>query len=154
MALADTRPAGAPLGSLAEDERLHVLVVDDQEVVHWGFRALLARRAWVESYAAAASVDAALEAAAREQPHVALVGGALSVPSAAELIRGLAAVSPRTRVLLVVARGSVSARAARVAGARGLVPRQWPARDIADAARMVGLGMTVFAPTRRPAPCG
>jgi len=42
--------------------------------------------------------------------------------------------------------GRVSSRAARSAGAYGFVPKHWPARDIAKAARMVGLGMTVFAP--------
>ena len=34
-------------------ESLRVLVVDDHDVVHWGFRLLLERQAWVESCAAA-----------------------------------------------------------------------------------------------------
>src|SRR5919107_1468712 len=75
-----------PPGGLEEGRRLRVLVVDDQEVVHWGFKTLMATN------------------------------------------------------------GRVSARAARAAGAFGFVPKHWPAQDIANAARMVGLGMTVFAP--------
>jgi two-component system response regulator DesR len=49
-------------------------------------------------------------------------------------------------VLLIAPPGGLTARAAKAAGADGFVPRDWPARDIANAARMVGLGMTVYAP--------
>jgi two-component system response regulator DesR len=37
-------------------------------------------------------------------------------------------------------------------GASGFVPKGWGARDIAGAARMVGLGMTVFAPESEQPP--
>ena len=37
---------------MAEDERsperLRVLVVDDHDVVHWGFRLMLTQQSWVE----------------------------------------------------------------------------------------------------------
>ncbi len=123
-----------------------MLVVDDQEVVHWGFKTLLARRAWVEGYAAAATTAEAVELAARDQPDVALVAATVGDDSGAEVIRRLTEVSPATRVLLMASSGRVSARGARAAGAFGFVPKHWPAQDIANAARMVGLGMTVFAP--------
>jgi len=123
-----------------------VLVVDDQEVVHWGFKTLLARRTWVEAYAAASTTDEALEIAARDQPDVALVGATVGFDSGAEVTRQLHEVSPDTRVLLMASNGRISARAARAAGAFGFVPKHWPAQDIANAARMVGMGMTVFAP--------
>jgi two-component system response regulator DesR len=121
-------------------------VVDDQEVVHWGFKMLLARRTWVESYCAVASAAEAVEVAARERPHVALVGGVVGTDSGAHVTRELHAASPDTRVLLMAMGGGVTARGARAAGAYGYVPKHWPAQDIANAARMVGLGMTVFAP--------
>jgi two-component system response regulator DesR len=141
------QPAVLPLPNGAEDgRRLRVLVVDDQEVVHWGFKTLLSRRAWVEGYAAAASTDEALEIAARDHPHVALVGAVVGYDSGAEVTRQLREVSPETRVLLMASSGRISARGARAAGAFGFVPKHWPAQDIANAARMVGLGMTVFAP--------
>jgi DNA-binding NarL/FixJ family response regulator len=126
--------------------RLRVLVVDDQEVIHWGFKMLLARRTWVESYCAVATAAEAIEVAAREDPHVALVGGIVGTESGAQITRELHDVSPGTRVLLMAMGGGVTARGARAAGASGYVPKDWPARDIANAARMVGLGMTVFAP--------
>src|SRR3954447_3403130 len=129
-----------------EGRRLRVLVVDDQEVVHWGFKTLLARRTWVESYCAASSTEEALEIAAREHPDVALVGAVVGYDSGAEVTRQLHEVSAETRVLLMATNGRISARAARAAGASGFVPKHWPAQDIANAARMVGLGMTVFAP--------
>jgi two-component system response regulator DesR len=129
-----------------DQRRLRVLVVDDQEVVHWGFKSLFGRRTWVESYCAAATVDEALELAAREHPHVALVGAAVGLESGAEVTRRLYEASPATRVLVMASDGRVSSRAARAAGAYGFVPKHWPAQDIANAARMVGLGMTIFAP--------
>jgi DNA-binding NarL/FixJ family response regulator len=125
--------------------RLRVLVVDDHEVVLWGFRALLARRSWVESYSAAATPAEALRAAGRGRPHVALVAALVGTETGTDITRGIADASPSTRVLLMESGGRLSPRAARAAGARGFVPKRWPAQDIADAARMVGLGMTVFA---------
>ena len=33
-----------------DDRRLRVLVVDDHDVVHWGFRVLLGEQPWVERF--------------------------------------------------------------------------------------------------------
>jgi two-component system response regulator DesR len=128
------------------ERRLSVLVVDDQEVIHWGFKMLLSRRTWVASYCAVATAGEAVEIAERDQPDVALVGALVGYDSGAQITRELRDVSPGTRVLLMAMGGGVTARAARAAGAFGYVPKHWPAKDIANAARMVGLGMTVFAP--------
>jgi DNA-binding NarL/FixJ family response regulator len=128
------------------DRKLRVLVVDDHEVVHWGFKSLLGRRSWVGRYSAAATMADALEVAQRERPHVALVASSVGSDSCADVTRRLRTASPETRVLVIADDGRVSPRAARSAGAYGFVPKQWPARDIANAARLVGLGMTVFAP--------
>jgi DNA-binding NarL/FixJ family response regulator len=147
VATTHPQPAGlTPPSASEEQRRLRVLVVDDQEVVHWGFKTLLARRTWVEGYAAASTTEEALVIAARDQPHVALVGAVVGFDAGTEITRQLHDVSPGTRVLLMATSGRVSARAARAAGAFGFVPKHWPAQDIANAARMVGLGMTVFAP--------
>src|SRR3954447_4754650 len=88
--------------------RLRVLVVDDQEVVHWGFKMLLARRTWVEGYCAASTAEEALELASRERPHVALVGAAVGLDSAAEITRRLYEVSPLTRVLVMASDERIS----------------------------------------------
>ena len=50
------------------------------------------------------------------------------------------------RVLLISGAGRMSAAAARAAGASGFVSKDWEASEIARAVRMVGLGMTMFAP--------
>jgi DNA-binding NarL/FixJ family response regulator len=144
--LATSSPQPLPTRRARDRQRrLRVLVVDDQELVHWGFKTLLGRRTWVESYSAAASTRTAVELAAEELPDVALVAGAVGSDPAIEVIGRLLAVSPDTRVLIMASDGRVSARSARAAGACGYVPKSWPARDLANAARMVGLGMTVFA---------
>ena len=49
-----------------------------------------------------------------------------------------------TRVLLISGAGRISPAAARAAGASGFVPKEWPAREIAQAVQLVGRGMTVF----------
>ena len=41
--MSDARPE-AP----ADERRLRVLVVDDHDVVHWGFRLMLGQMSWVE----------------------------------------------------------------------------------------------------------
>jgi two-component system response regulator DesR len=106
---------------------------------------LLSRRTWVESYCAVASPDEAVEVASREQPHVAIVSSLVGTESGAYITRLLEEASPGTRVLVMALAGGMTARGARAAGASGYVPKDWPAQDIANAARMVGLGMTVFA---------
>jgi len=127
---------------------LRVLVVDDHDVVHWGFRLLLDRQPWVEHCAAARDPEEALAAAERLQPHVALVDLFLGAESGAELTKELKARSPRTRVLLISGAGRVSRGVATAAGASGFVSKDWGAPDVVKAVRMVALGMEVFGPQR------
>ena len=136
--------AGTPAGGDAE--RLHVLVVDDHDVVHWGLRLLLERQPWVASYQVARTAPGALELAERVRPHVALVDLLLGEDSGAELCEEIRAVSPRTRVLLISGAGRVSPAVARASGASGFVSKDWGAGDIVRAVRMVSLGMDVFEP--------
>lgn len=123
---------------------LRVLVADDHDVVHWGFRLLLERQTWVRQCAAATTADEALELAERMQPDVALVDLFLGEASGAELTAELLARSPETRVLLISGAGTVSRGVARAAGASGFVSKDWGAPDIVKAVRMVGLDMEVF----------
>ena len=128
--------------------RLRVLVADEQEIVHWGFRSLLTGEDWVERYLPAKTAQEALELARMHEPHVALVDVLVGEDSGAGLCQRMREVSPRTRVLLMARGGGISAQSARAAGAFGSVPKDWSAQDLAGAARMVALGMTVFAPDR------
>jgi two-component system response regulator DesR len=123
-----------------------VLVVDEHEIVHWGFRSLLNDQHWVDRYVQATSADQALELARRHEPHVAVVDVQVGEESGAVLCQRLGEACPRTRVLLMSRGGGITAQSARAAGAFGSVPKDWNAKDLASAARMVALGMTVFAP--------
>jgi DNA-binding NarL/FixJ family response regulator len=132
------------------ERRLRVLVVDDHDVVHWGFRVLLERQPWVERCLAARSRQEALDLAARAKPDVALVDLLLGNESGAELCESLRAEFPDTKVLLVSGAGTISPAAARAAGASGFVSKDWGAPDVVKAVRMVGLGMDVFTPAAAP----
>jgi DNA-binding NarL/FixJ family response regulator len=135
-------------------ERLRVLVVDDHDVVHWGFRLMLTQQPWVERCVSALSGAEALELVVRYRPHVALVDLFIGEESGAEVCERLRAAEPATRVLLFSGAGEISPRAARAAGASGFAYKDWPARRIASAVRMVGLGKTVFERHDRQAALG
>src|SRR4030081_4015624 len=68
-----------------ENRRLRVLVVDDHDVVHWGFRVLLGEQPWVERYLAARTGAEALELTRTFEPHVALVDLFLAGESGADV---------------------------------------------------------------------
>jgi DNA-binding NarL/FixJ family response regulator len=127
-------------------ERLRVLVVDDHDVVHWGFRLMLTQQPWVARCLSAHNGPEALALARRYEPHVALVDLFIGEESGAEICGQLRASQPLTRVLLFSGAGEISPQAARAAGASGFAYKDWPARRIASAVRSVGLGKTVFPP--------
>ena len=126
--------------------RLRVLIVDDHDVVHWGFRQMLGNQPWVERTLSSRSGEEAYALAERYKPDVALVDLFLGEESGAEVCQQLRERSPATKVLLISGAGRISPEAARDAGASGFIPKDWGAADIARAVRMVGLGMTVFQP--------
>jgi DNA-binding NarL/FixJ family response regulator len=136
--------------SRATARRLRVLVVDDHEVVHWGFRLMLGEQPWVERCLSARNGEEALALTRRYGPHVALVDLFVGQESGAEISERLRATSPATSVLLISGAGRISPNAAKAAGAAGFISKDWPAADIARAVRMVGLGGTVFRPHEAP----
>src|ERR1017187_9754484 len=135
-------------------ERLSVLVVDDHDVVHWGFRLMLTQQPWVERCLSAHSGREAIALAIRYRPHVALVDLFIGEESGAEVCEQLRAAEPAPRVLLFSGAGEISPHAARAAGASGFAYKDWPARRIASAVRLVGLGKTVFERHDRPGALG
>ncbi len=137
----------------ATERRLRVLVVDDHDVVHWGFRVMLGEQPWVQRCLAARSGAEALELLRSFRADVALVDLFLAGESGADVCDSIRRASPSTRVLLISGAGRMSPAAARAAGASGFVSKDWEARDVARAVRAVGMGMTMFAPTsEQPAP--
>jgi len=134
-----------------EGTGLRVLVVDDHDIVHWGFRLLLERQPWVERCLAARNGQEAVALAVEAKPQVALVDLFLGGQSGAEICEELRSVSPQTKILLISGAGTISPGAARAAGASGFVSKDWGAPDVGKAVRMVGLGMDVFVPTQETA---
>jgi two-component system response regulator DesR len=130
----------------APAHRLRVLVVDDHDVVHWGFRVMLSELPWVERCLSARNGEEAIALARRHEPDVALVDLFVGEESGPEICEQLHLVRRGVKVLLISGAGRISAEAARACGATGFVPKDWPAADIARAVRMVGLGMSMFEP--------
>ncbi len=131
-----------------------MLVVDDHDVVHWGFRLMLTQQPWVQRCLSAHSGREALSLAARYRPHVALVDLFIGEESGAEVCELIREREPNTRVLLFSGAGEISPRAARAAGASGFAYKDWPAPRIASAVHSVGLGKTVFEPHDRQGALG
>jgi DNA-binding NarL/FixJ family response regulator len=145
------QPGGT--GQVLDARKLRVLVVDDHDVVHWGFRLLLGEQPWVERCVAARTGAEALELTRRFRPHVALVDLFLAGESGADVCESIRAASAGTRVLLISGAGRMSPAAARAAGASGFISKDLEAHEVARAVRMVGLGMTMFPPKgQQPAP--
>jgi DNA-binding NarL/FixJ family response regulator len=138
---------------MSDDPRLRVLVVDDHDVVHWGFRLLLERQSWVERCVTAGGAAEAIAQARRLRPDVALIDLLLQDESGAELCEELHSALPDTHILLISGVGSISPAVARRAGASGFVSKELGAGDIVKAVRMVALGMEVFGRSEeRPDP--
>jgi DNA-binding NarL/FixJ family response regulator len=129
-----------------EQVRLRVLVVDDHDVVHWGFRVLLTEQPWVERCLAARTANEALALTATFRPHVALVDLFLGQDYGADLCREIRETSPETRVLLISGAGRMAPAAARAAGASGFISKDSGAREVVAAVRTVSSGMTTFPP--------
>ncbi len=136
---------------LEDQRRLRILVVDDHDVVHWGFRLMLGQMPWVERCLSARTGTEALAMCRRYEPHVALVDLFLGDESGPEICERLRAEAPAPRVLLMSGAGGISPRAARGAGAAGFISKDWSATEIAKMVRMAGAGMEVFAQAHNPA---
>jgi DNA-binding NarL/FixJ family response regulator len=116
----------APRGS----NRTSVLVVTDEELLHWGLRALLTRQAWSGDYFAAPGIEAAVPVVERRAPKIAVIDvGVLGEEPAADC-RRLMAARPGLRIVLLSAAGAMSSATVRAHGAVGFVSRAWPARDL------------------------
>lgn len=124
--------------------KLRLLVIDDHEVVQWGFRLLFAQLPWVERCLGARSGKEALELCGRYEPHVALLDLFLQGESGVELCAKLRAQAPAPRVILMSGAGTIAPRAARGAGAAAFISKERSAREIAQVVRVVGEGGDYF----------
>ena len=81
-----------------DGRRMRVLVVDDHDVVHWGFRVLLGEQPWVERCLAARTGEEALELVRRFEPDVALIDLFVGRESGVDVCQAIRRASPGTRV--------------------------------------------------------
>jgi DNA-binding NarL/FixJ family response regulator len=131
----------------AEDvgQRIKVLVLDDEELVHWGFRVLLSNQPWAERCLPAHDLDVAAELAERFEPHVALVDVGMLGDDPCAVCRRLSEACPRMRILLLSAADAVPMSSVRAAGAAGYICRAWGARDLLRSIRMASAGLSPVA---------
>ena len=99
--------------------RLRVLVADEQEIVHWGFRSLLTAQDWVERYIGAQTAEEAIELVRAHEPHVAMIDVVVGEDSGAALCQRIREVCPRTRVLLMSRNGAITAGCVGAVGGNG-----------------------------------
>ncbi|MGE5617304.1 MAG: response regulator transcription factor [Candidatus Woesearchaeota archaeon] len=145
-AVAPPSPSPAPPGRC----RVRVLLLDDEEIVHWGFRLLLANQPWAERCIPARDAASALQLAWRFEPHVALIDTGTLEGSPAGFCRELTRACAQARILLLTHTDAVAPSTIRALGASGFVSRSWAARDLLQAIRRASVGLAV-APCRPPA---
>ena len=118
-----------------------MLVVDDHDVVHWGFRLLLAEQPWVKRCLAAGDPRRRVELTRRYDPDVALVDLFLGERSGAELCTSIPSESPRDEGAADLRRRLDLAPAPRkAAGASGFVSKDSSAGAVAAAVRRWAAG--------------
>lgn len=122
---------------------VRVLILDDEEIVHLGFRLLLENEPWADGCLTATDADSALELARRFEPDVALIDTGALDREAAVLCRGLTRVSGRTHVLLLTHAEAIPPSTVRAAGALGFVSRGWSASVLLQAIRMASHGLSI-----------
>jgi DNA-binding NarL/FixJ family response regulator len=128
--------------------RARVLIVDDEEIVHWGFRLLLGHQSWAERCIPALDADTALELTRRWEPHLAVVDTNAIDREPDVFAHALTAACQRTRMLLLTAGEAVSPSTVRAFGACGYVSRSWTARQMLATMRAASFGVTPDPPHR------
>ncbi len=122
-----------------------VLVVHDQELLHYGWRLLLSRQDWVSKCLAARTPAEAVEVAAHRQPTVAVLDLDARRHHIADDVASLREAAPNMAVLLVSGNSVIGARAVSAIGAAGVVDRRVTAQDLASAVRAIASGKRLFA---------
>jgi DNA-binding NarL/FixJ family response regulator len=114
-----------------------ILLVDDHEVVHWGYRRALLRSSWVTSCHSAFGPARALVLAREVQPDLAIVDVTLGPYTGVALARQL---SRNCRVLLLCAEGRVPLERLVASGAVGVVGKGWTVSRFVETVRLAAAG--------------
>jgi DNA-binding NarL/FixJ family response regulator len=134
--------------SIASDleptRQVRVLVVDDDELIQAGIRAVLTQQSWVGQCYGAGSLETAVVAARRWQPSIALVELSVAGRPGIEVSRALSAAHPHMRMLLMSRVGRISRTVARANGGHGFISKSIGAAAVAEAVRLLSQGRSVF----------
>jgi DNA-binding NarL/FixJ family response regulator len=126
---------------------IHVLLVDDHEVVRRGLRELLSDEPDIEVVAEAASVEEALAVAMHVEPDVAVVDVRLGDGDGVTLCRELRSRPNAPQCLMLTAFDDEEAMiGAIMAGAAGYLLKQVRGQDVVTAVREVAAGRSLLDP--------
>lgn len=147
LAAAPAPAAPAPETLLERDGPARVLLVDDHPLAREGLRQLLADRADVAVMAEATDGDEAVERALALRPDVVLMDLQLPRRSGLDATRAIREDWPEARVLILSSfAGEDSLFAALQAGARGYLPKDADAEELAAAIRTLHSGGSMIRP--------
>ncbi|MBT2485168.1 response regulator transcription factor [Microbacterium sp. ISL-108] len=130
-----------------EGGSIRLVIADDQALVRGALGALLELEGDLEVCAMAADGAEAIRLVGEIKPDVCLMDIQMPGTDGVEATRGIRAVSPSTRVLIVTTFARPGyLRAALDAGASGFLVKDTPAEKLAEAVRRVHSGMRVVDP--------
>ena len=121
-----------------------VLVIDDQELVQAGLRAILSTEPWVAKCYGATDAESAEAILRRVRPHVVLIDVCVNGVSGLEISRRLLTAQPHVKTMLMSSTTRVPTSTARSYGLSGCIPKAWRAAAVSEAVRRVASGVSVF----------
>lgn len=141
----------ASLRSCSLPGKVRVLVVEPQELIQIGLRALFGSREWVDRCFATDDAAVAHGIARRHAPHLALVSMQLGRGvSGLQVCAELRAAVPSMRILLLSTSGSVDARQALGAGVDAIALKSAPATPLLRTGMALLEGRKVERPVMPP----
>jgi len=131
----------------SEPEVIHVLLVDDHEVVRAGLKALLRGNPEFSIVGEAATGEEAIQEALRTRPELVVLDVRLPDMSGIEVCREIRNALPGTNVLMITSYSDERAvMAALLAGAGGFMLKEVRSADLVQAMRVVGRGGKILDP--------
>jgi len=129
------------------EQKLRVLIVDDQALIRTGIAALLARKADIEIVGQAGNGQEAIEQVAALAPDVVLMDVMMPVMDGVEATRRLSAAGARPAVIILSTfREDEHVFRGIAAGAKGYLLKDVDHRALADAIRTVAAGGALLDP--------
>lgn len=132
---------------LIDDDRIHVLLVDDQDLVRSGLRRILRRKEGFEVIAECTDGDEVVDAVSKSRPDVVVMDLRMKRVSGMDATRRLAdTADPPPVLVLTTFRDEELLSEALRAGAAGFVLKDSPAEELIRAVRIVAAGEAVLDP--------